>query len=295
MSNKDDFKSKKKALIFGATKSAYAIYHSIAETYEIIGFMDNNSMKWNQEMMGKCIYPPDKLKDLEYDNIIIVSISSLYIIKEQLLNSGIEEGIIITRYVESMIVARETFLRNFADIMNEAAKTGKEIESSSVAEAGVFQGEFAKVINEVFSNHKLYLFDTFEGFDARDIEYEIQNGYSEAEQGELSLTSINMILNKMSHKEKCIIREGYFPETAQDINEFFCFVNLDMDLYKPTLEGLRFFYPRMVHGGIILIHDFFTKGYDGVNIAVKEFIEERGNEIIPFPIGDGVSIAIQKQ
>ena len=47
-------------------------------------------------------------------------------------------------------------------------------------------------------------------------------------------------------------------------------------------------------GGIIVIHDYFSDGYDGVNAAVAEFIKSE-RKVIPFPIGDSVSIAIQKE
>lgn len=50
----------------------------------------------------------------------------------------------------------------------------------------------------------------------------------------------------------------------------------------------------MEKGGIILVHDYFSDGYEGVNVALKKFILESGNQIVPFPIGDHVSIAIQK-
>ena len=33
-------------------------------------------------------------------------------------------------------------------------------------------------------------------------------------------------------------------------------VMLDVDLYRPALEVLRFFYPRMVRGGYFFMHDF---------------------------------------
>src|SRR6266540_1215034 len=39
----------------------------------------------------------------------------------------------------------------------------------NVAELGVYKGKFAKHINKFFPERKLYLFDTFEGFDNRDI------------------------------------------------------------------------------------------------------------------------------
>ena len=47
----------------------------------------------------------------------------------------------------------------------------------------------------------------------------------------------------------CLFKKGYFPESAHGIDEKFAFVSLDLDLYKPTLEGLRFFYPKMIKGG----------------------------------------------
>ena len=42
----------------------------------------------------------------------------------------------------------------------------------SVAECGVYLGDFAYFINKYFSNRTMYLFDTFEGFDVRDVEKE---------------------------------------------------------------------------------------------------------------------------
>lgn len=35
-----------------------------------------------------------------------------------------------------------------------------------------FRGEFAKYIHRAFPHSKLYLFDTFEGFDQRGVKYE---------------------------------------------------------------------------------------------------------------------------
>jgi len=40
--------------------------------------------------------------------------------------------------------------------------------SGNVAEVGVYKGKFAKYINQYFPSKKIYLFDTFEGFDEKD-------------------------------------------------------------------------------------------------------------------------------
>lgn len=52
----------------------------------------------------------------------------------------------------------------------------REVEAEKIsgncAEVGVYKGDFAKYINKYMPNKKLYLFDTFEGFDERDFDSE---------------------------------------------------------------------------------------------------------------------------
>lgn len=277
-----------KVIVFGATTSAKTTYEEIKKKYDIVAFVDNDPKKWGRGMNGIPIISPVEIGDLIWDEVIIISTSAMESIKEQLLKMGILEYKINTRYVDLNVIPRKKFCEDFASIIYRNNILG------CVAEAGVFQGEFASIINKSFPDRRLYLFDTFEGFDQRDIILEEKNQYSDAKVGNLSITSETLVLSKMLHPENCIIKKGYFPTTADGINEMFCYVNLDMDLYKPTLEGLRFFYPLMVRGGIITVHDYFSNGYEGINAAVHEFMDEMQEEIVPFPIGDHVSIAIQK-
>jgi O-methyltransferase len=65
--------------------------------------------------------------------------------------------------------------------------------------------------------------------------------------------------------------KGYFPDTSGVAeNEIFALVNLDADLHHPTSAALEFFYPRLVPGGVIFIHDFNYK-WEGIRKAVNEF------------------------
>ena len=144
-----------------------------------------------------------------------------------------------------------------------------------IGEAGVYRGGFAKYMNELFPDRTLYLFDTFEGFSEEDSEYDRVNHFSSGSQ-DWSETSVEFVLDQMMYPENCIVRKGYFPDTANDISKDhrFCFVSLDMDLYQPTYEGLKFFYSRLSFGGYIFIHDCRNIGYKGSRQALLDFCEE---------------------
>lgn len=276
----------KKVVIFGASENSQKLYKKIQEDYEIVAYTDNDTAKWGKTINDLLIVPPQKLMSMEFDEIIVASITAMYPIREQLIEYGIQKTAINLSYMELQVKAREQFLTDFASVVYEKRILG------AVAEAGVFQGEFAKVINEKFPDRKLYLFDTFEGFDEKDIAYERQHDFSNEETGHLGSTSEELVMQKMKFPDNCVVRKGYFPQTAKDIEDRFCFVNLDMDLYKPTIAGLNFFWGKMEQGGIILVHDYFSEVYEGVKSAVEEFCKEKS--IGMFPIGDSISVGIIK-
>ncbi len=78
------------------------------------------------------------------------------------------------------------------------------------------------------------------------------------------------------------------------MEDSFCFVHLDMDLYRPTLAGLRFFYPRLVAGGVMAVHDFFSSSFPNVKKAVCKFADSVPGGVRMFPLGDAISIGIIK-
>lgn len=162
----------------------------------------------------------------------------------------------------------------------------------SLAEVGVFKGKFARYLNGHFPDRTLYLFDTFEGFDDRDKKKELNENYSAADQN-FSDTSVQEVLAIMPHPEKCIVKKGFFPETAEGIEETFALVSLDTDLYEPIYSGLAFFYPRLSRGGYIMVHDFNNDGYKGVRDAVIRFCTENHIGYTPLPDKAG-SVVISK-
>lgn len=158
-------------------------------------------------------------------------------------------------------------------------------------ELGVYKGYFAEKIHEFLPEKRLILYDTFGGFDQRDIRVERVVSPESADDS-FDRTGIESVLALFKNQEKISIRKGYFPESAQDTDGPFCFVSLDVDLYKPTLEGLKFFYPRLTPGGVILIHDYHNLRYPGVAKAVREYFPD-GVGFVPMPDKNGSAIVLK--
>lgn len=276
-----------KVIIFGAGSSGKKLFERIRNDKTVICFTDNNPMLWGTFIFGIPVISPTDAIEKSYERIYVSSLPGMYEISEQLIRMGVDPKMTDTNYVSMTVLARERFLFRFAEEIYLQRIDGQ------TAEAGVYRGEFAKEINKNFPDRKLYLFDTYMGFVSEDVEIDKAiKQTDEMYEKNLSNTSIELVMSKMTHPENCVIREGRFPQTAENIDERFCFVNLDMDLYMPTLEGLRFFTPKMNAGGVILIHDYFNPGYPNIKKAVDDFQAENNERLRKVPIGDDISIAI---
>lgn len=147
----------------------------------------------------------------------------------------------------------------------------------AVAEAGVYRGDFAGQINNSFPDRKLYLFDTFEGFRNVKLNEQIEDSWKEYminRNRYFDNCDIDMVMEKMRFPEQCIIRKGFFPDTIEGLQEKFCYVSIDMDVYQSTKDGLEYFWPRMSKYGAIMIHDYNSYACPGVKKAVDEFCKE---------------------
>ena len=152
----------------------------------------------------------------------------------------------------------------------------------AAAELGVYRGGFARCLNALLPERTLYLFDTFEGFDAAEAKDEAA-GFVQAHRN----TGADRVLRLMPHPEKVIIRQGLFPTSIGGLEERFALVSLDVDLEGSTLAGLRWFYPRLNPGGYILLHDYNSPRLPGVKRALRCYEAELGGRLPAVPLCDG--------
>lgn len=212
----------------------------------------------------------------------------------KMLNS---KGMAVSMHLTSVDESLHDYVYDTADVVRSStlALLADEIRDKNVtgaaAELGVAYGGFARVINAVLPDRKLYLFDTFDGFPEEDEVKDLEAGFSKDARKNYRDISVESVLSRMPFPEKAVVRKGYFPDTAQGLeDEKYCFVNIDCDLYQPILAGLRYFYPRLEKGGYIFVHDYRSKYFRGVKKAMELFREETGISYVVLPDNTGTAV-----
>ena len=181
---------------------------------------------------------------------------------------------------------RADLVRLVAFIEN-AARIETEDVPGSLAELGVYKGTTAKLLHELLPDRTLWLFDTFEGFDPRDLPA------SAGKQGfRFDDTSVEAVLRHLGPSERVRACKGYFPQTASAVpaDERFALVHLDADLQKPTADALAFFYPRLSPGGFVFIHDYGSRAWPGVAEATDAFFADKPESIVRLPDKSGTAV-----
>jgi O-methyltransferase len=164
-----------------------------------------------------------------------------------------------------------------------------------LAELGVYQGHTARLFHHYLPERPLHLFDTFSGFDEADMTSEAKvTGLKVA--AEFADTSVEMVLKRIAPRqpENVVVHQGFFPGTIPSgwEEKQFAFVHVDADLYEPILAALRYFYPKVPAGGMIVVHDY--NAWPGSRRAVTEFLADKKEPAIPLPDKSGSALIVKQ-
>jgi O-methyltransferase len=182
-------------------------------------------------------------------------------------------------------------LARFYAIYQNAAQILQEGLPGDFVELGVYRGNSAAVFADLARacSRRLYLFDTFTGFDRRD--FTGPDSHRRPGFGDVSLEKVKQLVGT----QDVFYVPGFFPNSCAQIalpNEI-ALAHLDCDLYEPTKAGLEVFYPRLVPGGMIIVHDYSSGYWPGVKNAVDEFFASRPERPVLLPDRSG-SVVLRK-
>jgi len=155
------------------------------------------------------------------------------------------------------------------------------------AELGVWKGNSAAVLAHYAqqAGRSVYLFDTFSGFDPKDL-----LGVDSDKAMAFGDTSIELVRDNVGRAaEVCRFVKGRFPDSLLEEHRAcsFAVVSVDCDLYEPMKAALEFFYPRMPTGALFMLHDYSSCQWNGAKRAIDEFCSTRGEFLILIPDKSG--------
>lgn len=151
------------------------------------------------------------------------------------------------------------------------------------AEVGVYRGGTARLLAGALKGKTLHLFDTFEGMPAVDPGRDVHRS------GDFSDTSAEAVRAFLAPAGNAVLHPGFFPQTAAGLESAsFCFVHVDVDIYRSVGDCCRFFYPRLSAGGAMLFDDYGTPTCPGARQAVDEFFAGKPERPIYLPTGQCV-------
>ncbi len=263
--------------------------------YDLLAFGDNNSSLWGTDIstpLGSVpVIPVEQAAGLQ-PNLILIAVSdaerSSAMIK-QVREAGYQNQFLMLRDLYRTLDIRSATLHRMAERIITQQIPG------SIAELGVYKGDIAWQLNALFPNRELLLFDTFEGFDEKDVWTEKEHNYSRAEAKNFADTSVEYVRNRLPFPEQASFYKGYFPQTAEKLDDrSFALISLDTDLYEPILSGLSYFYPKLSSGGMILLHDYNNAQFRGCKEAVHKYESEHGSLLL-VPLSDlhGTAVIIK--
>jgi hypothetical protein len=156
------------------------------------------------------------------------------------------------------------------------------------AELGVYRGSSAAVLAHYARAHgrQLYLFDTFEGFDSRDL-----TGQDQDRDLDFVDTSLDLAQHTGGLDGVQWIKGFFSASIPSDlVDTRIGVVHLDCDLYEPTKAALQFFYPRLSPGSLPIIHDYANPHWEGIKRAVDEPAFDISEGLVVLPDKSGTAI-----
>ena len=165
--------------------------------------------------------------------------------------------------------------------MNQLLKLAKNVAGDTV-ECGVYEGASSYWICKATqgTNKKHHVFDSFQGLSepcTKDGVYWKKGDLSAAE---------NIVKQNLSDFDFVEYHKGFIPDKFHEVEERrFSFVHIDVDLYQPTLDSLKFFYQRTCNGGLILCDDYGFMQCPGAKKAMDTFFNDKPEAIIALPTG----------
>jgi hypothetical protein len=152
------------------------------------------------------------------------------------------------------------------------------------AECGVMGGASSFLISRAFPNRQHFAFDSFAGLSQPGVGEEFWTA------GTMACT-LDRARANLADCPNVRFLKGWIPQRFNEVaDKRFCFVHIDVQLFQPTDDSLRFFYPRLNPGGVIVSDDYGYAPCVGAIRAFDQFLADKPEKMITLSSGSAFLI-----
>ena len=193
---------------------------------KLIGIGNSNPDSWNvfqdiktgelkDEIEGLPVMPIDLAVSLEPELIIVAAATpeASNALKYMAIRAGHMGDMLFISDLYQQITIKGSALRRLTRRLTDLGIEG------NVAELGCYNGDISWQLNALMPDRKLYLFDTMEGFDDRDLAVELEQGFTTVKKNEYLFAKEDYLMARLPYPDNVVLKKGWFPETAFDIED----------------------------------------------------------------------------
>jgi predicted O-methyltransferase YrrM len=176
-----------------------------------------------------------------------------------------------------VVAAKRTMLRqDRLWILWQAARNTARIDGD-VAEIGTYRGGSAAFIAGALARagakeKAFHVIDTFAGHPPGKLSEHDADAHKRDDK--FKNTSAADVQEYLRDHPGVVVHEGEFAAVAPELPDAaYSFVHVDVDIYEPAAECLRYFAPRLARGGVIVLDDYGAPTCPGIRRAADELLD----------------------
>lgn len=172
-----------------------------------------------------------------------------------------------------------------------------DLSTGDVCEVGCWRGlstyQIAYHIETTQKQAVFHVFDSFQGLsEITSVDTAVGASQDRESVRRHFACSLETVEENLSEFDFIRYYQGWIPDRFHEVEDRgFAFVHIDVDLYKPTYDSFRFFYPRLVKQGVMVFDDYGSTFFPGAKRAIDHCVAAIQTPLfVPLPSGQAFLI-----
>ena len=140
------------------------------------------------------------------------------------------------------------------------------------------------------NDKRFYLVDSWEGIDQDNLLPGESVGYASSKKERYSgvFEQVKKIFSSMKN---VVLVKGFVPGILNQVDaNLIAYLHLDMNSATPEIEALRYFWPKLSPGAVVVLDDYGFSGHEAQKTAIDALCISMNTQALSLPTGQGLII-----